>query len=188
MALATAAGPLAKNEDLIANTLADCAKFQDYLGVASKAAALAKIYFSALDPPSGDSEYHTRAELEALRPFAILWLDEEAGLDLRFTAMGGGGGYEMLPAQGLCIVRLEKTVGSGTPEEEDRAAKNEVGLICRSGDSDNPGLVERSGTPGYAALRGIRVFGPWRTPEDQVQHDGDFFAARLELEFGVGQR
>lgn len=187
MALATAVGPVSLNEDLIANTLADSPKFQAFLGVASKAAALAKIYFGSLDSPAAGADFHTAAELIALRPYAILWTDESAGLTCDFSAMGGTG-YEMRVTRGLVIVRLEKAAASGSPQEADRSVKNELGLIVKSGDHDNPGLAELSGRPGYAAVRRITIRGPWRCDEDEAQHYGDHVAARLDLEFGAVER
>lgn len=188
MALATAVGPVSLAEDLLATTLADCTTVRTFLGAANAAAALARIYFGALDPPGSGADSLTPAELAALRPFILLWTDETAGVQLDFSTLGGTDGWHLRPSRGLIVVRFEATAGSGTPQEEERVMKNAVGTMAMSGDNDNPGLVELSGRPGYMAVRRVLVRGPWRADEDEAQHFGDHFAARFDVEWGVGGR
>lgn len=186
MSLETAAGVISEPEDLAANTLADCIPFRALVGAANQSAALARIYFSALNPPDSGADGYMPEELEQLRPFVMLWTEEDNGLNLDVVSVGSS--WELMPTSGLIVLRLETNVGPGTPSEEDRKIKNSIGQIVKSGDTDNPGLVELSGRGGYLAMRRIRVFGPWRCAEDEITAHGDHFAARIELEWGLRQR
>lgn len=188
MALETAAGVIALNEDLLATTLANCTTVQTFLGAANATEALARIYFGALDQPADGADAHTAAELASLRPFVLLWTDEQAGIQLDFSSLGGADGWHLRPTRGVITCRFEVAAGSGTPQEEERIVKNAVGKMAQSGDNANPGLVELAGRPGYMAISRLVIRGPWRSDEDEVPHIGDFWAARFDVEWGIAQR
>lgn len=64
---------------LLAKTLADCTEFRNLAGAADHASALARIWFERLPPPASGAEKYSLAELEAYRPFALVYLRDPDG-------------------------------------------------------------------------------------------------------------
>lgn len=191
-----ASGPISSAEDRAAETLADVQAWRDMIGEATtEAQALARIYFDTITPPA-DKDRYSRSELEALRPFAMIWTDPDFG-GYRLGASGGGGTSWSFDHGGRLAIEIERDVDSDDLDEDTekvsdpadvlRKFKNELGLIIASGDADNPGLVELAGQAGYLAARQIELDGLGFNEEEEQKAEGIVLIARLWITWGWGQ-
>lgn len=126
----TAAGPIAQVKSLLRTMLSECYAFQHWDGLSLSAAmALDRIYFDALPPPLNNASEYTRLELEAKRPFALLYKPVERGIMFRHAASGGRQCY--LPS-GKLVVELHRNVPIdelNDPGAADRSFENMVGQL-----------------------------------------------------------
>jgi hypothetical protein len=183
----TAAGPISSIEDLLSTTLATCTEFQTLCGVTTVAAAQAKIHFDALPPPDNDADSYTKVELQALRPFAIINTEPQAGF--RWFVSGKGTTWTF-QQHGMVTVEIETNIDSGDlcdPAEYMRKFKNTIGQIVRSEDTNNPGLVELAGVTNYLPINEVIFYGPFRGAEEERQAQGDYLAAVLDINWGFKQ-
>ena len=162
------AGPISLAESVLRTTLADCTHFRSWVGAANQAQALDRIYLDGLPPPANNADSHTLSELQALRPFAVIYTEEQRGWRTRQNAAGT---RHWFIHSGSLTVRFEQDSPSDAlddPGELDRRFRNTIGQIVSTEDDANPGLLELAGTPGYLAITGIEASGPFRSDDDQV--------------------
>ncbi len=167
-----ATGDISLAQDRVAQMLADSAAFRTFAGVATAEVARSDaIYCDGLPKPSG-REY-TPAELEALRPFALVFTETDDGFRLNCLAQG------VFQPSGRIIVLLERGVPA---EDEDDVAKldeymrNSAGAILDD-------LTQMSGQEGYVDISEIVFSGPGRVETKDVQDMGDFQQMFLQIDW-----
>lgn len=179
-----AAGPISTIEEIAAATLANTAQFQDLTGAANAAAALESIYFDALPPPDSDADSYTLAEIEALRPFAILNTEPQAGFRWHNAGRGAAWTYK---TSGLVTIQIEANIDADDlddPQEYMRLFKNAIGQIISTDDASEPGLLELAGQAGRLPITEVMFYGPFRGAEEAGDAQGNFLWAAIDLGWG----
>lgn len=171
-------GSMAKAQDLLRKTLADCPTFQTWCGAADAATAEARIFDEGIPHPHfGDS--HSPDDLVARRPFAILYTEPEEGFVATALAADNGNYFA---GSGRLRAELEQDVPTEIAHdkgEADRRFKNIVGQIIDE-------LCERSGWSGFLAFHRVSFSGPGRVEPDERPGLGDGIGCELAFEWGVG--
>lgn len=178
--LDTAVGRLAIAEENARVTLADAAAFRTWCGADTQAKALARIHLDALPEPSSGRE-HSLSELRTARPFAILNLDPERGGYVRTVdAVDAPGTFHTRDA-GRIMVRFEQDVPDKKPHDMQglmRAAKNSMGRIIDD-------MVGLAGKGPYLTILQYEAAGPWRSPLNLKETQGDFIVFEMMLSWGA---
>lgn len=180
MTLPTAEGEISVAEDLLASTIAASARFQTLVGAASAAAAKERIHFDTFPQPAKDNT-HSLAELQLLRPCAIVYMDEESGLAFVHDASGVNHNFNF--TSGLLKFSIEDNVPSryaDNPSEAMRYFKNYIGVIVQE-------MGTYAGVAGYLAIERLTVRAIGRSHEDLIPTYGDYLCARFEVAWGQGQ-
>lgn len=156
---------------LLASTLADCPAFRTFVGAADAAAALLRIHHDAFPAiPSGDDRF-SKAELEAIRPCAVL-----ATSDGYVTEKDATGDYWR--PHGTLYCWLYRTTPSGTLSAVAVSFRETVGDLLEE-------LQARSTLADFLASRKVTVNGPYRNdPLDRKSH-GDEQVYELVIEWGT---
>ncbi len=122
------AGILSLTQENLRIALAACATFRTLCGAADQAEALAKIHHDGLPDPANGAAEHTISELEALRPYAIVYTAEEQGLQTR--ALATGGSFNATTNLCLQLVRsVTAEVGDAPDSDANMQWLNTVGKI-----------------------------------------------------------
>ena len=179
-------------QQLLAKTLADCTEFRNLVMAADHAAAFARIWHESLPPPAAGARVYSLAELEAYRPYALIFTRDPDGLSTARVASSPGAWTD----RGALWIRLVFATPPGLGDHPvllDHVVKQLVGrLIRRPRDETSPfvGLMDLAGTTnesgGYSYLAADDVlFRGWflsTTRDDPEQ--GDFICATLEVQWG----
>jgi hypothetical protein len=178
----TPAGSISLAQELLRVTLSNCPNWQALCGApdgpVDQPTALGRIYHEGLPKPSGGGPVHTRDELIALRPYAVVFLPDARGFSRAQDAAGGT--FEFL-ASGSMRLRLYRNCPESYNSEPSGDAnldwKNVIGQIL----DDLCGLA---GQEGYLCFDAIRVVaGPyWGAPQD-VPTLGVWQGVDLELDW-----
>jgi hypothetical protein len=174
-----AQGPITLAEQDLANTLADCHAFQEWLGVATREEALARIYFDGLPKPSNGRESYTAKELKTLRPYACIWTDDDAGFRRTLASAGTAYGFRDNGRLHLEFVQEVAAANVDDLDEADRQFKISLGLIVDD-------LSELAGQPGYLIVAGLQLKGPLRPHPDAEEGEGPWQWAKLIIDWGLG--
>jgi len=170
-------------EDALAQTLAACHAWQHWQGAnLNSTQALARIYRNALPKPVSGGASHTLAELQALRPFILIYTDTDGGFVMDREAASSG--YDQ---SGKVIACIEQDVPEALlddPAGVDDAIQADLELLLRSEDPNEPGLAELADLPGKFIPRRIVVIGPVRTAEEDLAEMGDAQRVWLEITWG----
>jgi hypothetical protein len=175
-------GGISYSEDYLRTTLANCARFRTWAGVADVPAALAKIFPCGVPEPDAlpngsIPDSYTADQLTALRPFALLWADENNGWRTGRVAT------EAWDEAGQLFIALEQAIDPALVHDRagmDRRFKNHLGVIANE-------LTELAYQGGFLAIDQIIVRGPWRAHPDDVKHEGDHLFAHLQVTWGLGR-
>ncbi len=170
---ATAAtGSISKALANLANSIAGSSTFQGWVGAVTQAAALLSVHFETLTAPAADDGLYTKAELEALRPYALI---TTAGHTSEVVAGGGGSSYMR---SGAMLVRFEQDI-----DPDDTEADGEVGRKLLNTVGDIVADMETlSGTAGYLAFDGLDMAeGYQRTAQNELSHIGDAVLVELSV-------
>jgi hypothetical protein len=176
--MTAAAGTISLAEEALRVALADCAAFRTWVGAADRAEALESIYVDGLPAPAGDADVHTRAELEALRPYAILFTAEGDGVRRRLEA---GGGTFCFDAGGRLIVRLVQDCPQSLDDQPTSWANQQwrqtVGLIR----ADLRQTAAQPNQAEYLAITRLAVAsGPYWSPREVAVLEGVWQGVELE--------
>jgi hypothetical protein len=170
-------GCISLAEQYLRQTLAASETFRSAVGAGNPAAALAHIYTDDLPPPAGGAATYSRSDLETLRPFAVVWTEEQDGLRRQADAVSDARNYG---GSGRLAVLFEQDVPSqvvNDPPEASRRFKNTLGLIIDE-------MLAVAGTPDYLDIAAITLRGgPTRSHPDAQATEGDFLAALLSVEW-----
>lgn len=179
-------GPVLDALNAARRMLADCywwRRIADADSPWDQATALAHIHFDGL-PPADPGPNHSLAQMTALRPFAIMWTDITGGLRIRNATAG----YTCNVPSGRIIAQIELPVPTAIASDPTAVADDisrKIGLILRTGDSDQPGLFELAGRSGYLPLTEVELFGYARTDAKAAEDLGDIVFAELQISWGL---
>lgn len=175
--LTAAEGSITLAETLLAATLAACARWQAMCGASDAAAALAHIYFDALPPPPDRRDAYSLLELEQLRPYILVYTDEETGLAATHIASGRRRQFAASGQLKFCLETSVPAVIAHDPAEVDRRIKNDAGVLIDE-------LLALAGEAGYLAIDSLTVTGPLRAAEDEATGKGDYQQMQFAVEWG----
>lgn len=172
----TPEGYVSTSQEQLRVVLSECANVRTFLGAADATEALTRIYHDALPPPDHAGE-HTLEELQRLRPYVLIWTDEQDGFSATRESEGSIG---YLTFRGCFMVCLERDVPSDVqddPAAVDMQFRNYVGKILQD-------LAARSGVNGGVDIRKLHIRGPARTEPDEVAELGDAQRYWIRIEWG----
>lgn len=160
MALADPLGPISKLAVLLQTSLQATHVWGSFA---------ATIHHHHLPAPASGI-VHTKAELVALRPFALIWTNDRDGI--RFVKeTAGQNAYSA--ADGEIVVRIERNTPTGmTPAEAARDFENLLGRIIK-GTAEQPGLMDLSGDPRYMPIVELTLAEHARTAPEKINDIGD---------------
>ncbi len=178
MPLSAAAGPISLAQEALATSLSASTTFQTLVGAANAAAALAKIHHDEVvaTAPAGDE--YTKAELQAIRPYALTASARQGTLRLQRRATGT---YSDAGKLHLVIVR-DITAGELTAGSSEiiRVWQNQIGQImdeiCAKSDD-----VAAS----YLIIKDALLVAHWRSHEDDVPKLGNYLVAEIDIIWGA---
>ncbi len=175
-----AQGAITLAEQDLANTLADCHAFQEWLGVASAEDALARVYFDGLPPPGEGRESYSADELAELRPYAVIWTDEDAGFRRSLDSSGVAFGFSDSGRLHVELVQEVAVADQADLSTADRRFKIALGSIL-------DGLAELAGQPGYLTATHFQTKGPLRPHPDSEDGEGPWQWAKIVVDWGFGR-
>lgn len=149
-------------------SLANSARLRTWFSVADEAAALAKIYINSTPPPAGNRDTHRGADIEALRPYCIVWLPDS---DNERDAVGP----HAFRAASRVGILFEANVASGLNHSDAWLTFfNNVGVVLEE-------IGDLSGTAGYLAMTDWNLISWARSTPDIVRDIGDAFQAEIMI-------
>lgn len=170
-----------ETQEIARITLAACAAFQELVGVDDEldpdTAALDYIYHDALPSPESGRAEHTRAELTALRPCAIVYTEDNQGWVATKDAMGNQNCWNVSGSVHLVIYRNVPEADEFNPSKVDTDFRTIIGNIASQ-------IIALSETAPYLAANQISMSGPARTPINQLNDVGDAQMAELVVNWG----
>ena len=170
--MTTPSGILSLPMKYLRDSLADCAAFRTFAGAADQAAALARIHYFELTPPA-DVEAYTKAEITALRPYAIVATQDRNGFS---AELDGASDHFEFADSGRLWLYVARTVAGDQPELE---FCNHLGAIVA-------GLCKLAGQAGYLALTEISLeAGPFRGHHDLDPTEGIEQIAVFSIDYGT---
>lgn len=158
-------GSISLSQENLRQSLADVDAWRTLCAATTHDDAAAKIHMHGLPKPT-NGVAHTREELIAFRPYAVIWTKEMQGFRRQLSAVGDG--YEYA-SDGQLVLRLERNCGDEVSDEPSGDANldwsNVVGQIV-------DGLCALAGKPGYMAFDSIGILnGPyWSHPQSKPTH------------------
>ncbi len=178
------ANPILTSITAARQMLADCFYWRRIAGGDPWTAeqSLARVHVDALPPPAEGGE-HTLAELQALRPFAIVSLGE--GEAIHFDMDGSGNCC--VGVGGSIDIYIELPVPEDLKNSPSALAADvydRIGRVLRTANSSEPGLCDLAGLPGYLALRRATLQAYYRSTRQERLELGDFTAIHLSLRWG----
>jgi hypothetical protein len=180
MQLADPIGEISLAEENLRITLAACARVLTWLNVSSSAAALERIFPCGVPAPpvtvdGVQPDAYTVDEITSLRPFILVWSDENNGLVLSREAAPA-----TIDASGMLYAAFEMNV---LPELRphaaalDRQFKNDIGVIGAQ-------LLQFYQGP-YLIADKVHIQGPWRVHPDDEEGQGDHLVATMKILYGT---
>ena len=170
------AGTLSKAQGYLRDTLAASSTFQELVGAGSAADAKGQIYHEGLPDPD-DGEAFTLAELQKLRPYAVIWTAAENGFQRTFESSGADDTFD---ASGSLIMRLER---DAPPPKNDEPAStlntdwlNVVGQILDD-------LCELRRGAGYLMFETVTLEEWYWSDPVLAETQGQFQGARIRVDW-----
>lgn len=177
--MTAAAGTISIAEEALRLALADCAEFRTWVSAADRAAALESIYIDGLPEPAGDADVHTLAEIQALRPYAIVYTAETDGVSRRLEA---GGGTFCYSATGRLMLLMVQDCPESRDDQPTSWANQEwrktIGLIR----ADLRQTAAKPNESEYLAIRRMAVAnGPYWSPREVAPTEGVWQGVEIEV-------
>lgn len=164
-------------QEVARQTLANCDSFQSLVSAPTASRAAELIYHDAWPKPESGQPQHTLAEMQALRPCAIVYTDENNGFRSRRDTSADICWHHSGVINFL-IFRNVPEIDVNDPSNIDVDFRTILGNIYSE-------LIDLSETPDMLAIRDITFDGPWRTEIKDIPAIGDAQAAKLIVEWGV---
>jgi hypothetical protein len=170
-------GSISLAQENLRVTLADSATFRALVGATTRSAAAARIHHEGLPDP-GDGTEHTLAELEALRPLAIVFTSESQGFRRRKLSTNA---FRSSGRLRLRLCRSCNAAGDAGPTTDaTKEWKNIVGKVI-----DELCELSLSGNSDYLAFDEVAVeWGPFAAAPELAATQGMWQG--VELSFGWG--
>ena len=178
---------------LLAKTLADCTEFRNLVGATDHASAMAHIWHESLPLPADGADHYSLTEMQAYRPFALIFTNDMDGEMSSRQACSPGAWSD----QGSLRILLEIDTPEeleGSPVLLDHLVKQIVGRIIRRPSDETlgsfHGMEERAHTTNetdgysYLAADQIAFRGYHRSSYQDQVGQGDFLFAWLEVQYG----
>lgn len=167
----TATGCLSTPAALLQHSLANCAAFQTWVAADDADEALARIYSQGIPLPEGDDESYSIEQMEAMLPFALIYL---TSFETRSDATGGNG-WEWGVDSGTLELVFYKLIPAkeNDPGELERLLLNTAGEIIDE-------LKSLAGTGGHFAATRFSTPGVYRVTEEEAAN-GELPTARLPI-------
>ncbi len=179
--MAVPAGSLMLAQGNLRALLSNSATLQTWTSTANPTAALARIYHDGLPKPGSNAPRHTLAELQALRPYAIIWTDTEKGYGR--TQDGYGAGPHLGAESGRLMIELVQDVPLAIADdiaEADLQWKNTIGQILDD-------LVTLIATGTYLLVNSLSIDeGPYRYEAAKQSEMGDAQGVEIGVGWGFG--
>lgn len=145
-------------------------------------AAENRIYVDAL-PPADPGPDFTRAQLESLRPFCVLWHDVSGGMSIAVATAD-----RTHPVQsGKIIAQFELNTPAAMiadPNALGEYVQRIAGRLARTGDPDSPGLFDLAAQPNRLPIMRIDIDAYERTDPKEAAELGDAVCFELHLTWG----
>lgn len=168
----TPVNPIALAVEHLRQSLANSAAVRAWLGVATSALALARIYRAALPPPASNAAAYTAAEIAAYRPFIIV-----STLEGFASTYDAARGYRRSGALGLELEQTIESAIAADPGEIVTRFENDLGAIIAD-------LETNSATAGYLDVRSVTLDEViYLADPDKVEQEGDWARAHLRVEW-----
>lgn len=172
---------------LAKTTLAKTVGFQEWCNDATAEACEDRIYFEAIPLLPIDDEigaYDVEA-LNALRPFAIIWLSDEQSYIATRDAEPDG-----IRASGIIVIHLSKLVTELADNIESPTAIYEevsrlISNMVYTEDPAEPGLLDLGTIAGNLNIHRVETLYGGRTPQNQRTNFGDAFDVYLRCHWGL---
>ena len=165
--------------DRLRTMVANSVEFQTWRGVELEPDPVeaAKAFIHLLETPApADKQRYTKAELETLRPLALIGWPRGAGLNLRRVA--GGLGLTFLESMPLYLAFEDTVDTSGPIEDTFFTFTNHVGKVIAD-------MEKLAGTDDFLALSNLAVDDFWREDPDATTGSGDYWWIRFLVEWDV---
>jgi hypothetical protein len=173
-----AAGSLSLAQEYLRATLADCPTFQSLTSAADATAALLRIHHEGLPAPKDGCE-HTKEEMIALRPCAVVYTEERNGFSKTVDSCEGSTAAGRLKLRLYRSCESVSTVVDSPTSEENLAWKNICGQIIDE-------LCQRAaaGKPGHLAFRKITIdYGPYWNGRELAETQGYWQGMELGIDW-----
>ena len=155
--------------------LAAATAFQTWTGEPDAAAALERIHYEGLPAPV-DWVRHTKRELEDYRPFALVYIADQAGFSRSVTST------TTFNEQGTVILHLEQTAPENLGDDPSSDANvqwsNTIGGII-----DGLCTLRAARAAGHSMFNRIRLMSRGWASKDQAIAQGMFQRAILAIDF-----
>lgn len=182
----TATGPIALAKSILRTMISKCAALQSWDGFTfSESELFDRVYLDALPAPPDFKPEYTREQIEAFRPFVLVYMPPVAGFSMTANSAGSVCGAS---AAGSFIVELHRNVKPDEaldPGAVDRSFENTIGRLCSTNDMAAPGLWQLSRYSTYLELRAVELLEVYRAHPDDVPSKGDFQIATLLVQWGT---
>lgn len=182
----TAAGPIALSKSLLRTMISKCSALQSWDGFTfTEAELLERVYLDALPAPPDFKPEYTREQMEALRPFVLVYMPPIGGFGMNANSAGSVCGAS---AFGSFIVELHRNVKpdeAADPGAVDRSFENTIGQFVSTNAMNMPGLWQLSRYQTYLELRAVELLEVYRAHPDDVPSKGDFQIATLLVQWGT---
>lgn len=170
-------------QDVAKSTLAACPEFISLVAdaVADEDQLTAdRIYHDSFPEPISGAPHHSRAELTALRPCAIVYTEDNQGFDVRRDAMGNEDCWNASGIIHYMILRNVPVADKDNPSKVDTDFRTVLGNIV----SEMIGLSE---TAPYLAAKRFIISGPARTSVQELSELGDAQMGEIIAYWGPGE-
>lgn len=179
-----AEGGVSTAQDRLCAMIADCPSFQALAGCNTAAEALERCHSPDLPLPitqdDGDVDAHGYAELQRLRPFALVTKDRRQGGYRAFM-----NAYDTQAQAGRLFIAIEANVDCEDAKNTQvlfRKFENFEGKFCHE-------LLERRNQPGFLGIDEVQTFdGPWRSEADLARAQGDHMFITFLVTWGAGSQ
>ncbi len=172
------AGSISLAQEHLRTMLADCDAFRTWAGAADQAEALERIHHEGLPAPANHADVFTLAELQAYRPYAVVYTGEENGFSRTLDAAGGDFSFA---SSGQLKLRLYQDAPESCGDEPSSDAnlqfKNAIGQILDD-------LCELAGQPGYLAFNQITLDnGPYWAHPNSAPTEGVWQGVEIGIQW-----
>lgn len=176
---AEVAGELSAAIENLRQSVAGSAAFQSLVGAADSAEALQRVHVTALPRPTQGGKF-SREELEDLRPYALIYFDENSGVTFEKDAAGESD--EFGTRHGRMHLELARDVPAELANDLSAAELDWIRVV----DAIIEDLMDLSGVAGHLSFNRLLTEGPGRNHPNRIPTEGDCQMMMLHFEYSGG--